>query len=91
MTFLGLVDNPDMLASRYRDAIATKRLPTGMVLDLKEEAADMGIPLSLIKQAMRILTTMGLVSWPSPDSVKIREMTTQTLQDLEFSLTRRRL
>ncbi len=88
---MGLVDNPETLASRYRDAIATKRLPSGMVLDLQEEARDMGIPLALIKQAMRILTTMGLVSWPSPNSVQIREMTTQTIQDLGFSMTRRRL
>lgn len=88
---MGLVDNPNTVASRYRDAIITKRLPAGMVIDLNREASDLGLPIKLLKQAMRILTTMGLVSWPSEESVQVRQLTTQTLQDLEYGLTRRRL
>ncbi len=88
---MSLVDNPSTVASRYRDAIITKRLPIGATIVLDREAKELGISLKVLKQAMRILTTMGLVSWPTPDTVQVRALTTQTLQDLEYSLTRRRL
>ncbi|PSR29183.1 MAG: GntR family transcriptional regulator [Sulfobacillus thermosulfidooxidans] len=88
---MGLIDNPNTIAARYRDAILTKRLPAGMSIDITQEARDQGLNPSLLRQAMQILTTMGLVEWEGKSQVKIKSLTTQTLQDLGYTLTRRRL
>lgn len=88
---MGLIDNPSTIAARYRDAILTKRLPSGMSLDIVQEAQELGIRPTLLKQAIQILITMGLVEWEGNGQVRIKTLSTQSLQDLDYSLTRRRL
>jgi DNA-binding GntR family transcriptional regulator len=88
---VGLIDNPGTLAARYRDAILTRRLAAGTIIDLTQEAHELGIKPALLKQAMQILTTMGLVESEGPGRVRVKNLSTQSLQDLSFTLTRRRL
>ncbi len=88
---MGLIDNPGTLAARYRDAILTKRLASGASIDLVQEAHELGIKLAPLKQAMQILTTMGLVESEGPGRVRVKNLSTQSIQDLDFTLTRRRL
>jgi DNA-binding GntR family transcriptional regulator len=88
---VGLIDNPGTLAARYRDAILTRRLSPGTSIDIVQESRDLGIKPAQLKQAMQILVTMGLVESAGPGRVRVKSLNTQSLQDLDFTLTRRRL
>jgi DNA-binding GntR family transcriptional regulator len=80
----------DLIVQRYREAIVTKRLQPGQELDIVREAKRLNAPLPLVRQAFRTLANMGLVSLKPQGRVVIQYNTLQSLQSLEFDLTRRR-
>lgn len=87
---VSLVQNPSQLSRRYRDAILTRRLEVGTTITLDEEARDLGVAKSLLSRALRLLVNEGLMEWQSPNVAVVRPLTTQSLQDIGFTMTRRR-
>ncbi len=87
---MSLVESPAQLSRRYRDAILTQRLTVGTTITLDDEARDLGIPKSLLTRALRLLVNEGLMEWQSPNVAIVRPLTTQSLQDIGFTMTRRR-
>ncbi|MHB1610578.1 MAG: GntR family transcriptional regulator [Sulfobacillus sp.] len=87
---MSLVENPSQLAARYRDAIYTRRLAVGDRINLVEEARQLGVAPRILSQAMRLLANQGLVEWHPDQMVEVRALTTQSLQDMGYALTRRR-
>lgn len=87
---MSLVENPSQLAARYRDAIYTHRLTPGTRLNIFDEARQLGIAPRILSQAMRLLVNQGLLEWLPDHVVEVRSLTTQTLQDIGYTLTRRR-
>ncbi|MCY0877686.1 MAG: GntR family transcriptional regulator [Firmicutes bacterium] len=80
----------DLLVQRYREAILTKRLKPGQEVDFEAEARLQNIPLPLMRACFRQLANMGLVELRSKGRAVVRTNNIQSLQSLEFGLTRRR-
>jgi len=80
----------DLMVQRYREAIVTKRLKPGDTLDMAAEARRLNAPIARVRQAFRILANLGLVSLEPGGQVVVQPNTLQSLQSLEFDLTRRR-
>ncbi len=87
---MSLVESPAQLSQRYRDAILTRRLAVGTTITLDDDARDLGISRSLLSRALRLLVNEGLIEWQSPNVAVVRSLTTQSLQDIGFTMTRRR-
>ncbi len=90
VSHVSLVQNPSQLSRRYRDAILTRRLEVGTTIAIDEEARDLGVAKSLLSRALRLLVNEGLMEWQSPNVAVVRPLTTQSLQDIGFTMTRRR-
>lgn len=80
----------DLLVQRYREAIVTKRLKTGQELTIADEAKVLNVPPQLVRSAFRQLTNLGLVEFHPGGRVTIKSNNIQSLQALEFVMTRRR-
>lgn len=83
--------NPlDLIVQRYREAIVTKRLSPGSTLWADEEAHALGVPIHIVKAAFRTLGSVGLIDLQTGGKAVVKSNTIQSLQALEFGLTRRR-
>lgn len=87
---MSLVESSIQLSRRYRDAILTRRLAVGTSIVVDEEARALGISNALLARALRLLVNEGLMEWRSPSVAIVRPLTTQSLQDIGFTMTRRR-
>lgn len=85
-----LANRLDLLVQRYREAIVKRRLLPGSELSLQSEAKVLNVPPSLVRQAFRQLAAMGLVELLPAGQARVRANNIQSLQALEFNLTRRR-
>ncbi|MCL5115794.1 MAG: GntR family transcriptional regulator [Firmicutes bacterium] len=85
-----LANRLDLLVQRYREAIVTKRLQPGAELIAAEEAKALNVPTRLVQSAFRDWGALGLVELESGGRAKIKANNIQSLQSLEYGLTRRR-
>lgn len=85
-----LANRLDLLVQRYREAILKKRLAPGQELVLEDEAKVLNVPTRLVRSAFRQLATLGLVELKTGGRAVVKTNTIQSLQALEFVLTRRR-
>ncbi|MCY0900374.1 MAG: GntR family transcriptional regulator [Firmicutes bacterium] len=88
--FSPLAHRLDLLVQRYREAILTKRLKPGQEIRFEEEARSQNVPLPLMRSCFRQLANMGLVELRPGGRAVIRTNNIQSLQSLEFGMTRRR-
>jgi DNA-binding GntR family transcriptional regulator len=85
-----LANRLDLLVQRYREAILTKRVNPGQELSASEEARVLNVPDALVRRAFRQLASLGLVDLKPEGRAVIKANNIQSLQALEFVLTRRR-
>lgn len=85
-----LANRLDLLVQRYREAIVKRRLQPGQELVAHEEASQLNVPTHLVQSAFRQLANLGLVELKSGGRAVVRSNNIQSLQSLEFVLTRRR-
>ena len=85
-----LANRLDLLVQRYREAIVKKRILPGQELQVEDEAKVLNVPPRLVRSAFRQLASLGLVELKSKDSAVVQSNNIQSLQALEFVLTRRR-
>ncbi len=85
-----LANRLDLLVQRYREAIVKRRLLPGSALSVQSEAKVLNVPPTLVRQAFRQLAAMGLVELLPEGQARVNANNIQSLQALEFNLTRRR-
>lgn len=85
-----LANRLDLLVQRYREAIVTRRLQVGQELLMTDEAAVLNVPVTLVRSAFRQLSSLGLVELKPGGLAVVKSNNIQSLQALEFVLTRRR-
>lgn len=85
-----LANRLDLLVQRYREAILTKRVQPGQELVTADEAKVLNVPVQLVRSAFRQLASLGLVDLKPEGHVQVKTNNIQSLQALEFVLTRRR-
>lgn len=82
--------NEGLLVQRYREAIIRGQFKPGHVLVFAGEAARLGVSRGVIRRAMHSLASQGLVELGEGETATVRPLTINSLQDLEYTLTRRR-
>ncbi len=85
-----LANRLDLLVQRYREAIVKKRLAPGQELTAEDEARALNVPVVLVKKAFRQLAGLGLVELKPGNIIVVKPNNIQSLQALEFVMTRRR-
>ena len=85
-----LANRLDLLVQRYREAILTKRIKPGQELVVQEEAKALNVPTHFVLTAFRQLANMGLLDLKPGGRAEVKPNNIQSLQALEFVLTRRR-
>lgn len=85
-----LANRLDLLVQRYREAIVTQRVRPGQELVAQDEAKALNVPMPLVRSAFRQLAGLGLVDLKPGGVVVVKTNNIQSLQALEYVLTRRR-
>lgn len=85
-----LANRLDLLVQRYREAILTKRIHPGQELLASDEAKVLNVPMPLVRTAFRQLASLGLVDLKPGGVAQVKRNNIQSLQALDFMLTRRR-
>lgn len=85
-----LANRVDLLVQRYREAILTKRVQAGQELLVSAEAKALSVPEALVRRTFRQLASLGLVDLGPGGRAVVKTNNIQSLQALEFVLTRRR-
>lgn len=85
-----LANRLDLLVQRYREAIVTRRLKPGAELVAEDEARTLNVPVHLVRNAFRQLSTLGVAELAAGGRLIVKANNIQSLQSLEYGLTRRR-
>jgi len=85
-----LANRLDLLVQRYREAIVKRRLTPGAILLVEDEAKVLNVPIQLVRTTFQHLATMGLVELQMGGRAIVKSNNIQSLQSLEYGITRRR-